>query len=276
MKTAILICFSVASCFIFAQNPETVKFKIKIGSEGRSKIEYYALKSDTSIKHGEYKRYNSLKDLVEVGFYKFGQKDSIWKTYLYGKMINSIGVYKNSKKEGLWNYYTNIPNSWKPTPLKSGNYYNDSIKGVWTYYHRNGDIEQKFDHTTNSIIYYSKNYENKECIIKENNEIQTTTIDVLPMLIGGSVTDSENWRKMDSKLMSKLSNNVQDLTYGFTFWIKPNGETYGYEMTNSVNGNFDKYVIDFFKDNYKWVPGKNNGQSVECKMIINEGYVVYR
>lgn len=276
MKITILTIISLLNFYILAQNPEIIEFKLKKESEGgyKYKIEFSALKSDTSIKHGEYKRYNILKDLEETGFYKYGQKDSIWKTYSAGKMVNSVGIYKNNKKEGLWNYYINIPKSWDPTPLKSGNYKNDSIDGIWTYYYRNGEIEQKFDHTTNSIIYYSKNYENKKWIIKENNEVQNKIIEVLPMLIGGNVTSSENWQKMDFGLMSKLSNNDQDVSYGLSFWIKPNGETYAYEMIKSINENFDKYIIEFYKANYKWIPGKINGQNIECKMIINNGYVV--
>lgn len=96
-----------------SQGPETIRIKQKKKSEGgyKFKVEYYALKSDTSIKHGQYKRYNIIKNLEETGYYKYGIKDSTWKTYSGGKMVNCVGNYKNGKKEGIWKFFTNIPRS---------------------------------------------------------------------------------------------------------------------------------------------------------------------
>ena len=267
----ILTCFSA-----FSQEPETIQIKLKKESEGgyKYKIEYFALKSDTSIKHGEYKRYNILKDLEESGYYNHGIKESIWKTYSAGKMVNSVGIYKNGKKEGLWNYYTNIHRSWKPTQSKTGYYLNDSIDGVWTYYYRSGDIEQKYDHTNDSLVYHSPNYDKKKYLIRENNEEKIKELDTSPMLIGGDISRSENWQKMDHQKLSSLSNDSKDVSYSFSFWIKPNGETHDYKMINSVNTEFDSYIIEFYKENYHWVAGTISDKNVECKVIISDGYIV--
>lgn len=101
MKIYIITIISFLNFYILAQQPEIIEFKLKKVSEGgyKYKLEFSALKSDTSIKHGEYKRFNILKDLEESGHYKYGQKDSLWKTYSAGKMVNSVGNYKNNKKK---------------------------------------------------------------------------------------------------------------------------------------------------------------------------------
>ena len=73
MKITILTIISLLNFYILAQNPEIIEFKLKKESEGgyKYKIEFSALKSDTSIKHGEYKRYNILK---QVYYEKYTRK----------------------------------------------------------------------------------------------------------------------------------------------------------------------------------------------------------
>lgn len=267
----LFICIQAVS-----QAPETIQIKLKKESEGgyKYKVEYFALKSDTSIKHGEYKRYDILKDLEESGYYNHGIKDSIWKTYSAGKMVNSVGKYKNGKKEGAWNYYTNIPGGWKPTPSKSGNYLNDTIVDTWTYYYRDGEIEQRYDHTRDSLVYHSKDADKKNFLIKESGGEIVRELDRSPLLVGGNIVMKENWKKMDHNKLHSFSGDQKDISYTISFWIKSNGETFGYEIIKGVNANFDNYIIEYYKTNYKWIPGLLNGQNIECKIIISDGYVV--
>src|SRR4051812_47824030 len=67
------------------------------------KEEYYVLKKDKSIKQGYYKRTN-YNIVIEEGFYKNNERDSIWKTYEDGH-ISGTGYYKDNKRTGVWEFY---------------------------------------------------------------------------------------------------------------------------------------------------------------------------
>ena len=79
---------------------------------------------------------------------------------------------------------------------------------------------------------------------------------------------------MDHSKLSTLSNNSQDISYALSFWIKPDGTTYDYKMVKSVNAEYDNYIIEYYKANYKWIPGVLNGNNVECKVVVSDGYIV--
>ncbi len=270
MKTTGLIFILFTYFQVFGQEPQTIHLKLKKddGHGYKYKVDYYALKADTSIKHGVYKRYDILNDLEETGYYNHGIKDSTWKTYLAGKMVNSVGNYKEGKKQGLWNYYTNIPyTNWKPTPYKTGNYLNDSLIGVWTYYLETGEIEQKYDHTLDSLIYRAQDKQKRTLLVKQGSNQVVKLLDLFPVLVGGNVEETENWYKIDQNKLQPLADG-KNQTYTLTFWIKSNGEAYGYEMVKGVNSDYDNYVIEFYKNNCKWIPGVINGKNVECQYVV--------
>lgn len=69
-----------------------------------SKIVYYVLKANRSIKHGPYLFYNHDK-LVTSGFYKDGKKDSVWQHYHSNGWVITKKVYTENKKTGIWEFY---------------------------------------------------------------------------------------------------------------------------------------------------------------------------
>lgn len=255
---------------VFGQEPKMIKIKQKKEDKDglHYYIEYYALKTDTSVWHGEYKRYDIIKNLEETGYYSHGIKNGVWKTYSGGKMVNSVGNYVNGTKNGLWNYYKNIPGGWKPRALKSGNYSNDSLVGVWTYYYETGAIEQKYDHTNDSLIYRAKDQEKRKLLVKEGTHEVYRELDIFPSPVGGEATEYENWEKIDHSALLRLTKDEKDFSYTLTFWIKPNGETYGYQMVKGVNAAHDNYMIEHYKTNYKWLPGVINDRNVECQYVV--------
>lgn len=270
MKNTCLTLLLFLCIHAFGQE-QTTKIKLKAKDEDGFTfiVEYYALKADTSVKHGEYKRYNIIKSLEETGYYDHGVKSGVWKTYSGGKMVNSVGNYINGKKNGLWNYYKNIPGSWKPRPLKLGNFSNDSIVGVWTYYYETGEIEQKYDHTLDSLIYRAKDKEKRKVLVKEGNQEVYKEADIFPSPVGGESAEDENFYKLDHNKLLRLAKDEADLSYVLTFWIKPNGETYGYKMVKGVNAAYDNCIIEHYKTNYKWIPGVINDKNIECQYVVN-------
>ena len=282
MKIYYSLLFLLIGFQIYGQQPETILIKKKLkDTDGYEyKVKYYTLKFDTSIKHGYYERYNIIKSLVETGFYKYGVKDSTWKTYIIGKYVGSIGNYKNGKKNGEWKYYTNVgtrnPNYDRKSPvvlIKSGFYSEDNPIAIWNYY-KNGKLEQQYDYSNDSIIFPLRIDDNYAYTIKSDTGIIKSKLDRAPMLVGGNTIRIENWKNMDNSKLYRLSNEQEDVSYSLSFWIKPNGETYGYKMVKSVNDKYDNYIIEYYKENYKWIPGQLNGENIECKITVSEGYIV--
>lgn len=281
MKYLITFLLLVASIFAFGQDIKLKKVKKKSVVDGiKIKEIYYVLKANNSIMHGEYERYNIINSIEESGFYNMGVKDSIWKTYIIGKYVGSIGNYKNGKKNGEWKYYTNVgtldPDYDRKSPtrlVKLGYYVNDTMVGIWSYY-KKGKLEQKYDYDNDSLIFSSNINDNHAYTIKTDTGIVRQKLERPPMLVGGDRTRIENRKNMDDGKLHQLSDGQENVTYVLSFWIKPNGETYGYEMVKGVNKEYDTYIIEYYKANYKWIPGKLNETNVECKLTVSEGYIV--
>ena len=102
MKTHYLILSLIFPILIYGQ--ETIKKTRKLFPSNLTET-YFILKSNKSIKHGSYQKFNSQGVVLVDGFYKNGQKVSIWNEHdLSGKFIKS-GSYKANKMVGLWNFY---------------------------------------------------------------------------------------------------------------------------------------------------------------------------
>jgi hypothetical protein len=270
-RLTLIIGILTGFCLLsFSQDVVFIKRKLDYTKD---KEKFYAFKNDTAIKHGEYKRWNILNDLVETGYYKMGIKDSVWKTYLGGKMVSSVGIYIDGKKNGLWMYYDNIPRSnWKPQDLKSGHYLNDIPIGIWSFY-KDGILEQKYDHTNDSLIYY-KNQEKEELVywVEINGIKDSVMIERPPMLIGKSSAEIDNKKHYFDyeKFMDIYENGNTEIE--FCFWIETDGSTSDYKIIKSINSGFDQYMIDLYKEKYKWIPAQYKGTLVKCKKTIKERF----
>jgi TonB family protein len=120
----------IHSCFILAQGTKLIVKKV----HGKVIEKYYVLKSDKTILHGEYTSFHPMSDtdavhikhgiakeeyfVKEKGYYRNGQKDSLWREYgtpkktpsedTYGigrGVLLTKGKYKSDKKIGIWLTY---------------------------------------------------------------------------------------------------------------------------------------------------------------------------
>lgn len=89
IKLFILILAIIPS-FLFSQ--KTKKIDDKLSGES-----YFVLKSDNSIKHGEYKKYGYNKALIVKGFFKNGNRDSLWECYSFNGVITLKYNYSNNE-----------------------------------------------------------------------------------------------------------------------------------------------------------------------------------
>jgi len=88
MKIALIFLLVLAPSLLFGQKTKLVK------DQGNYE-EYYVLKKNPDVMHGEYKKFNSKGIIQTVGYYKNGVEDSIWSFYnSKGDLIQKYDVMK--------------------------------------------------------------------------------------------------------------------------------------------------------------------------------------
>jgi antitoxin component YwqK of YwqJK toxin-antitoxin module len=100
-----------------AQETERKVVRAKNGD----KEEFYVLKSDNNIRHGEYEKKGYFSHVI--GTYKNGMRDGLWTEYSNGSKLRSKGTYANNERIGVWKFY-----SWE------------------------GELEQEYDFTTRELL----------------------------------------------------------------------------------------------------------------------------
>lgn len=104
MKFKLLI---ILACFPIILYSQKVKLKqIQFINSEVIKEEYYVLKKNKKLKHGDYKSYFKNGQLKENGIFLNNVKDGEWKIYNSGRELK-IRMYKkgrkiSEKKVGLW------------------------------------------------------------------------------------------------------------------------------------------------------------------------------
>ncbi len=206
------------------------------------KEEYYVLKSDKSIRHGNYQKLHNKNVLLINGFYKNGLKDSTWTEYRWdGKSKKSIGTFSEDKKIGIWEYY--------------------NFKG---------DLEQKYDHTKKELVYYKlddlvKNSEYK--VIKGIDTIKTK-LDRPPLYIGGTVLMFELASKSFKYPKIALENGISGKVL-IKFTIDINGKTSNHRIYKGIGFGCNEEALRIVKEiPENWIPGQMGGNLVDVEYII--------
>ncbi|WP_343857413.1 hypothetical protein [Fulvivirga kasyanovii] len=181
-----LVCLLLI-CFV-AEISYAQELAKKKKNKGGIKYEYYVLKADKNMKHGEslttYEDILNNKFIIEYGHYKYGIKDGDWLSFYYShpsNFLKSAGEYINGKREGEWRYYYPGVSNGKSLQtllgadkvtsvisnkhgfvvefdstgqqiLCSGEYNEDKKVGEWSYYSRSGYLIHQFDHSSKEFV----------------------------------------------------------------------------------------------------------------------------
>lgn len=105
MKKTLIIATALLPILSMAQGKGSKKI-MNTDSLGYNE-EFYVMKKNPTIKHGEYKKQTKKSGIAfEKGFYKNGKRDGKWTIKIQGNsQVYSTGNYSNGKKVGQWNYY---------------------------------------------------------------------------------------------------------------------------------------------------------------------------
>ena len=175
---------------------------------------YFVLKSDKSIKHGEYNKFSYKKTLLIKGSYKQGLKDSIWECYDF-----------------------------------------------------DGHTTLKIDYSKNELVYFNPTDKFRKYKIINSAQGADTILSRNPIYLGGDDTFTSdivvNLRYPIAAIQSGVSGNVY-----VSFVVDKNGQTSNYEVKHPLGFGLDQEAIRVLKlQTCNWLPGIQNGQSVDIEVI---------
>jgi TonB family protein len=201
--------------------------------------EFYVLTSDSTIKHGTYKK-------VSGNFHDKGT-------------ILAEGNYENGKKNGLWQ-----------TRFSKGHYKDDEKIGLWQYYNYANKIELEYDYDTNQIITFLSNSKYRFQIL-DNNKFIESNLDTIPIYKGFSESMSklnDNLRYPQAAVYQKITGDVLVFII-----IDTSGKIVGHGVEKGVHSSLDTEALRILKLAINgmtecFIPAKKNGKTVTVKMLI--------
>jgi len=234
MKYFITLFFLSFSIVAHSQ-VKTKKIVIK-HKESTTKEIIYVLKSDKTIYHGAYQKIKS-GQVYTSGFYDMGKKDGLWTEYRY-RNIHSKGFYKNDNKVG-----------------------------VWEYYDTKGNLEQKYNHTTDELTWIDKKYTNLDWEILYDGKFQKINVDRKPVY-KESYSTVLLWILQIGYPREARRQNLQGKVV-IEFQINEEGNVSNYIVKESAGKILDNAVLNRVKEMPRqWLPALKDGKPVVSKMSI--------
>lgn len=239
MKILTLIILIIFPLSLFGQLTKKVTNKTK----NRREV-YFVLESDKKIRHGPYHMFGCGEQVYVKGYYKNGLKDSLWTEY------GSHGKYTEGERVGIWEFHFS-----------------------------NGEIEQKYDYTNNTLLFYwsKDSLSNKEYKIIIGSDTIKSRLDRPPLYIGGQVSIVQilildnRFRYPKVPRKNRASGQV---TAAIT--IDTSGVALNHRITKGVGTIVDEAVLNYIKElPDDWLPGILAGQkvNVEIDFPINYNFI---
>jgi hypothetical protein len=243
MRRIITITFLLITVISFGQ-----KLKKKKENKGSGKATFYVLKSDPTIKHGEYKiKAYSGSAILLSGTYSYGKKVGEWteRYYRKGRELKSVGEYKNNLEVGKWSFYN-----------------------------PKGELIQEYDFDKNELIKSRECGDNKTYEVYINEKLAKSTLDCPASYIGGrEALTYELYKKItrsfDFQSNSKGRTKI-DINNSVSFFIDEKGEIDNIQFKKEIEIPKLKEFIEtqILERKGKWIAGKLNESKVKSKIEI--------
>jgi hypothetical protein len=175
-------------------------------------------------------------------------------------------ISKNDKKKNGPYLLQRISNN---DTLKSGQYRNDSLCGIWSYYSKRNQLYLKFNYDLDRVVFISEKIEKTDSFFVEvNGEFNYEKTDSPPIYIG--FEDEIRIAIASSiKVPGNILQNGQSSTSVFSIEIGTDGEITKYSIEQSSDKNLDNQVLQILKDfNVKWIPAQRMGKPVVSKIFL--------
>jgi len=200
---------------------------------------FHVLKSDTSVRQGTYKLAVG-RNVLEKGYYKMGLKDSTWSQYSIKGKIKSIGWYEKGKRVR-----------------------------IWTFFDREGKLEQKIDFSHDQVLYYQTKLGTTLFKVTSEKDTVLCPLDRPPLYVGGiSRYNDCVARELNMNPLHKARERVSGLVY-VTFTIDSLGRTMNHHILKGIGkicNDEALRVITTIPD--EWLPGMLNGKRVAVEYVV--------
>lgn len=233
-----------ATILSFGQKTKKVKENAVYG-----KAKFYVLKSDETIKHGEYKITSytpPFRNLVKGKFVN-GEKDGLWveKYDEGGGQIKVQGNYDHGKKIGEWKYFNS-----------------------------EGKIIQVYDFERDLLITNAECGYNELFEVKVNGKTEQKRLTCPPTRIGGiAIFKKELFREIVNKSPFKINPKGRtdiNINETLSFFISEEGEIKGiYYSGAEENQELASLINNYLLNNSEgWISGKIDEEKLEAKLTI--------
>jgi hypothetical protein len=196
-----------------------------------------------------------------------GQAQELKTKKNYSQYYTDIYQVEKQSKLKLGTYHK-IHNQSKDT-LVTGQYENDSVTGVWTYFSKGNQPYLKYDYSIDSCLWISE-LENKPDTfpVRISNDFEFAKLDRPPFYIGFK-NELEMFFANRIKLPLSLMENGANALYMASFVVSKEGNLGEIQAEKMENNQFREAVLEAFKEiNGKWLPGIMNGNQVDTKLYV--------
>lgn len=234
-------------CLGFSADAQT-KSVVAENKDINLKEKYNVLKSDKTIKQGEYAAYSLFwGGLLCEGFYDHNKKDSLWKYYGFGQKLGESGYYKDDKKTG-----------------------------VWTAYDYDGQLQVKYDFTNQKLIFYQPSKKDTAKIFNVINGTDTvkTLLDQRPIFLdGGAIFSRALASNIKYPAKAREENISGKVVVAFT--IDKDGQLSNYRIKSSLGYGCDEQALNAIKKiPGDWLPGMVNGKPVVVAYEVPVNFIL--
>jgi len=224
MKIKVVLLFSLFVCFTFGQK---TKWKTKKYKNPYYIERYQVLRSDKSVKHGNYQKLDLDEEVKVNGYYHQGLKDSLWTTYY--RVFNTVkkaGHYKDGQRVGEWNFYAS-----------------------------NGDLLQTYDYSLKKLVYSAKPYNTS---VMKGDSIYETTLLQNPQYIGATVELYDYILPLQMDLAKDSNLQMKSGRVSISFFVDTNGIAFNHQIETSISEEIDAACMAIAKSiPQNWIPGRN-------------------
>ena len=236
-----LLIFAVLFCeFIEANSQELKKIVVK-NKDPFSIEEYHVLKSDKSIKHGEYIRKREKNKISEKGYYKNNLMDSTW-IYYFGNGIDT-SVIKHFKN-------------------------NEPIGQIISYKSKN-KIEYIYDCSKNDVIKYNWYDASNVFPILVDGKWVNDSVDSPPLIIsGGNLLAKRVHDTIRYPDIASDAGITGDVSVSFV--VDKDGSMGQIRLKTSVHPYLDAEALRVISSltDLKWFPARKNGKSITIEYFL--------
>ena len=209
--------------------------------------EYTVLKKNKTVKHGRYKSYYVSGNPREEGYYKLGEKDSLWTYFHHSKpLMTSRGYYESGKKIGVWDYFDDKEQS-----------------------------RHRYNHSTGALLFTTfKDTAKTHSVRITKDSIIATKVTRPAIFLLGEKTQLRIIRNNIEYPQEAIELNLYG-TVLVEFFIDKYGVAIDHRVTQSVGGGCDEEalrVVKLIPD--EWIPGVYDNELRELLVLIPITFVL--